>query len=205
MTEGQIDLTTGEVAQGEPIEDATVEVYQEGTRRTGDLGLADVLNRPETAEDVAPEEFAYRAIVEQILTSETVRDVLTPIEAVGARDMLDRPFALHAVDYRESEFEAGAPLYAVMQVQFTDDGERMVLTTGNQAMLAQLITLQTKHDAAHKAWQAWDEGGHKGKEPQPVFPVQAKIAQVGAKLNRYGNPHLRLVAPDWKPKDRTRK
>jgi len=201
MTEGQIDMTTGEVVEQDEPAEGVVVTYEGDQRRKGDVGLAEFLDTPEAQSDAAPEELAYRAIVEQILTSDTVRDVLTPIEAVGAVLELDRPFKLTGCEYRRSDFEEGAPFYAVMQVTFPDDGERMVLTTGNQAVMAQLISLQTKHDAAFKAYQEWEAKGAKGKAPAPVFPVDAKLAEIG-KPNRFGNRPLRLVAPDWVAKVR---
>jgi hypothetical protein len=203
MSEGQYDMTTGEVVEGQPVDDGTVEVYREGQRRKGDVGLAEFMSAPEGSDDWAPEELAYRAIIEQIINAPTVRDVLTPIEAVNAGDELDHPFELHKVDYRESDFEQGATMYAALQVRWIDTKEQGVITTGNQAVMAQLISLQTKHDAAYKAFQEWEAAGSKGKQPQPVLPIGVKLVEVG-KPNQYGNRPLRLATPDWTPrKDRT--
>lgn len=199
--EGQTDLVTGEVVPADQPQEGEVVVHVPGAGRVGDVGLAEFINTAEAEADKTPEELAYRAIVTQILGSETVRDVLTPIEAINATEELDRPFELEGCAYQRSEYEQGAPFYAVLQVKFTDDGERMVLTTGNQAVMAQVISLQTKHDAAWAAFQEWQAKGSKGKSPDPVFPLPMKLVEVG-NPNRFGNRPLRLVTPDWAPKVR---
>lgn len=95
--------------------------------------------------DVAPRitdpEEAALAIVERILKAETVEDVLTMAGALGADDVLNRPFLLHGCKWIKSAYEQGAPVFAVIDATFEDTGERTVITCGGRNVLAQIVQL----------------------------------------------------------------
>jgi len=92
-------------------------------------------------ESADPEIDAYQAIIEQILTAESPDDVLTPIEAKKASDMVDVPLILHGFEMNESEYDAGSPFYASMKVVNALTGEPCVVNCGHKRVLAQLVKL----------------------------------------------------------------
>lgn len=84
----------------------------------------------------------YQRIIDQVLSAATPDDVLTPIEAYKARDMVDVQLVLHGFEMNESSFDVGSPFYASMHVTRADTGEIMVVNCGHKKMIAQLIRLQ---------------------------------------------------------------
>jgi len=148
-------------------------------RREGDLGLGRFIP-PKEVDGRSPEEVAYAAIVQQILDADTLDDVLTPIEAVNVDQVLGRPVEVLRFEAVESDFEQGSAWYAAIQVRHLDTGEQGVLTTGNQGVLAQLITIMMRD----------------------AFPVEGKFMHTG-NPNRYGTRPIRLTKPDWESKKQT--
>lgn len=136
----------GEVAPVETGEEfrpaRTEEVIAEGrvVDRTGDMGLAQYLERDDY-DDEAQAESGYRSIIEQIMTSETMEEVLTPPEAISARDVVGVPLVISAFHVNQSEYDVGSPYYLSMQATRGDTGESVVINTGNQRIMAQLIRL----------------------------------------------------------------
>jgi len=144
--------------------------------RTGDMGLGQYIDSV-AVEGRTAEEVAYMAIIQQIFDSETPEDVLTPIEAVNAKDVIGRPVRVKRWEAVRSEYEVGSPFYAAIQVDHLDTSEQGVITTGNQAILAQLITLQSRD----------------------AFPIEGKFVEFG-KPNKYGTMPMRLAKPEWESK-----
>lgn len=128
-----------------------------------DTGIADWLDQER--EDTPTDEVAtYRDIVQQILASRSVFDVLMPPDVLSARDCWGRDFALLDIRFNESEFDQGSPIYASMDVVWKDGEKRDVINCGHQRMVAQLLVL-------HKAG---------------VFPLLCKIERSN-KMNRFGS------------------
>lgn len=162
-----VDPATGEVL--EPGSDvATVEGAQAPAEREGDLGLAEYLVTETAGGEPSPEQ-AYRMIIDQILNSETPEDVLVPVEAISAREFIGEPFILEGFAINKSDFEVGSPFYASLKVTILATDDRMVINTGNQAVLAQLVRL-SQLDA---------------------FPQTCMITE-GNRPNRFGTKPLRL-------------
>lgn len=166
-----VDVETGELAPGTDVDVLEGTVASTGTvERTGDVGLgAYLMSENDGGEQDTLQ--SYRMIIDQILNSNTPEDVLTPVEAVSARDMVGRPFILHGFDVNQSEFDVGSPFYASMKVTFLEDDVKAVVNTGNQAVMAQLIRLSQ-----------FENG----------FP-QSVVIREGRKPNKYGNKPLRLT------------
>lgn len=168
------DPDYGDQAVAEVEPDTTVDVMtgevmtQDELSRQGDTGLGRYLADEDAYRDPDRTQ-AYRQIIDQILNASTPEDVLTPIEAVNAKDVCDRPMTLYSFDINQSEFDVGSPFYATMKVRFFDDDNPTVVNSGNQALMAQLIRL-SQLDA---------------------FPVTVTIKQ-GKRPNRHGTFPLRL-------------
>lgn len=128
-----------------------------------DTGIAEWLDRER--EDTATDEVTtYRDIVQQILASRSVFDVLMPPDVLSVRECWGKDFALLAVRFNESEFDAGSPVYASMDVVWRDGEKRDVVNCGHQRMVAQLLSLHT----------------------MGVFPLLCRIERSN-KMNRFGN------------------
>ena len=177
-----VDPNTGELAPGTDVEVVQGQAMQPWESRQGNLGLDQYLADEGLYKEPSPEQ-AYRQIIDQILSAATPEDVLTPAEAVSARDCVDRPFFLYGFDVNTSEFDVGSPFYATMKVRFLDDDQPTVVNSGNQALFAQLIRL-SQLDA---------------------FP-QTVVIRQGKRPNRFGTFPLRLnsaVAPQSAPAEGT--
>jgi hypothetical protein len=97
-------------------------------------------------EDVAltiedPRETA-RAIIDRILAATNADEVLGGQRVYSGRDCIQRPFTLHGVRWHRSRFEGGLPVFAVLDVEFADDGERAAITTSAGNVMAQAYALQ---------------------------------------------------------------
>lgn len=90
-----------------------------------------------TDPDVDP----YQQIIEQVLAAETPDDVLTPVVAIAAKDLVGINLLLHDVNLNKSEFDVGSPFYASCHVVRQDTGETIVVNCGHKKVLAQLIKL----------------------------------------------------------------
>lgn len=137
-----------------------------------DTGLGDYLAH-EANDSQLDTVSTHRDIVQQILSRESAMDVLTDTELLNAKDIVGRPFALIATRFNESDFDAGSPWYASMDVHFPDTDTRAVVNCGHQALMAQLIKLDEFKEY-----------------PYPV------VIKQGTKPNRFGTYPLRLVAVD---------
>lgn len=136
--------------------------------REGDAGLADFLG---TQRDLESDDStdAYRLIIGQIMSAATPDEVLTPIEVMSAKDVVGMELLLRGVSFRQSEFDVGSPFYASMEMQRPDNGNSVVVNTGHQGMMAQLVKLN-----------AFNE-----------FPYRVKVT-ASNRPNRFGTYPLRL-------------
>lgn len=80
-------------------------------------------------------------IIQQVLDARTPEEVLAPIEAVHARDVLDQPMQLLGVRWLRSDYDVGTPFYAIMDVASIATGEKVAVTCGAQRVMAQLFRL----------------------------------------------------------------
>lgn len=136
--------------------------------REGDTGLLRYIETERRDIEVTGTA-AYEEIIAQIMMSATAEEVLTPYEAESLDNYQDRPLRIHTFDLNRSEFDVGSPYYATCRVETLDTGEKKILNTGHQALMAQLIRLQ-QLDA---------------------FPVECTV-KAAKRANKYGNYPLRL-------------
>jgi hypothetical protein len=92
--------------------------------------------------DLDPDEGAYSRIIEQVLRATTPDIVLTPTEAIDAKDMVGIPLIMTGFDLNESEFDAGSPFYASIQAFVAQDETAVVINCGHKKVIAQLIKLR---------------------------------------------------------------
>lgn len=92
-------------------------------------------NRSHTADAEA----AQADIIAQVMSAESVDEVLADVTAASLSDWLDKPIKIWEGKFNRSEFEAGLPWYAVLDIEDLTTGKRHVCTTGAQTILAQLI------------------------------------------------------------------
>jgi len=78
-------------------------------------------------------------IIAQVLSAESLVEILEPPEAIHARDLLDVPIVIHGFKSQRSDYQEGSPRYAVMDVTREDTGQRVPVTCGAQQVLAQLV------------------------------------------------------------------
>lgn len=92
--------------------------------------------------DVDPDAGAYERIIAQVLSAESPDVVLTPVEALQARDMVGVPLLLYGHELNESEFDVGSPFYASMQCAVAQDGTPAIINCGHKKVIAQLVKLK---------------------------------------------------------------
>ena len=107
-----------------------------------DESVLDKYLRSETSMDTDGPGGGYEAIIRQVLAAESPDAVLTPVEAEQARDYVGINLLLHGYELNQSDFDAGSPWYASLQVEHPDSGERKVLNCGHRKVMAQLVKLR---------------------------------------------------------------
>lgn len=84
-------------------------------------------------------------IVAQIMTAETLEDILGP-GVVHLKDNLNKPFTIESAVLQKSDFADGLQVYLVMHIAFDPDLrgdiEKAVMTTGSNTVLAQVVRAQ---------------------------------------------------------------
>jgi hypothetical protein len=96
-----------------------------------------------------PERDPMDGIIQQVLSAESPSAVLTPYEALQAKDLIGVPFLLTDWTPRESEFDAGSPIYASIAAIMTD-GSPQVINCGHKKVLAQLVKLKQFNEFPYK-------------------------------------------------------
>lgn len=140
-TAAQDEGALAPVDNGEPfVPAATQEVMATGkvVDRGGDMGLGQFIDYDSLDED-ATSETTYRSIIAQVMASASIEEVLTPPEAISAREMVGIPLVLTGFHVNTSEYDVGSPYYFSMDVTRGDTGERCVVNSGNQRIMAQLL------------------------------------------------------------------
>jgi len=82
-----------------------------------------------------------RQMMERILESENVEDILGRNAATHAQDILDRPLILNEVRYMRSKFKDGLPVFAVLEVTDGETGENHAVTCSAQNVMTQAAML----------------------------------------------------------------
>lgn len=166
MSGKKVDPVTGEVAVTEVVAAAVVP-----SKRRNDV-LSEYLHADIARVDVNPTD-THRQIVEEIMSSQTLDDLLANEEPEDLSAFVGRVITIRDYSVNDSEFEDGAPIYVALKVTDEESGERRVITTGEQNVMAQVIT------AKERGWL-----------PLKCRPIQATRA------NRHGRYLIRLGKAD---------
>jgi hypothetical protein len=82
-----------------------------------------------------------RQMMERILESDNVEDILGRNAATHAQDMLDRPLMLNSVRYMRSKYKDGIPVFAVLEVTDGETGTEHAVTCSAQNVMTQAAML----------------------------------------------------------------
>lgn len=86
-----------------------------------------------------------RAIVERIMQAETFDEAFKPQQLEAWREYMDVPVLVKDFHLNRSSFDgAGAPIYAVVDIEKLDDGETVTVTCGGRNVLTQLVKMLQK-------------------------------------------------------------
>jgi hypothetical protein len=124
--------------------------------------------------DGDPDVDPYELIIRQVLAADSPAAVLTPVEALQGRDLVNVPLMLLDFQLNQSEFDTGSPFYASMAV-LTPGGDPAVANCGHKKVLAQLVKLKQFNE----------------------FPYRVMFHERG--VSKQGTPMLELRA--WKEED----
>lgn len=105
--------------------------------------LTDYMTR-QAASDGDDTAAAWESILRDVMTAESVMDLLNDDEAVHAEDIVNQTIRVHGVEWRKSDFGGEMPFYGVMDVEFPHSGERKAVTIGARRALAQLMRAETQ-------------------------------------------------------------
>lgn len=109
------------------------------------------------------------AIVERILSSQTVEEVFAESDVYHAQDLVDQPLIVNGVRFNRSDFDGVLAGYALMECADPDGGPDFLVSCGAVSVMAQLYRL-----------------GQLGAFPMPLF------IQRAAKPTKAGYWPLRL-------------
>jgi hypothetical protein len=136
----------------------------------------DAYLRAQGDQEKDPDAGGYERIIAQVLSATSPDVVLTPVEAIQARDIVGVPLLLFGVEMNESEFDEGSPFYASMQCVVAQDATPAIVNCGHKKVIAQLVKLKE-----------FDQ-----------FPYRVMFRQRGtSKIG--GTPMLELVKWDEEP------
>jgi hypothetical protein len=112
--------------------------------------------------------------LQRIATAETADDILDDTEAVGAEEMLGKPFTINRVRWADTELRDGFPVFLVMFV--TEETHRVdgIVTTSAADIVAKV----------HALWK-------RGKLPTTVEVYQTDETKAGYRALKLGRPGRR--------------
>lgn len=137
MSSKKVDSVTGEVVVADVVAAAV-----EPTARQGDV-ISRYLREEVENTDVASVD-THAAIVEEIFNSQSLDELLDNTEPESLKEYVGRVITIRDYKIQDSEFEGGAPIYMALKVTDEETGERRIVTTGEQNVIAQLITAKDR-------------------------------------------------------------
>jgi hypothetical protein len=113
----------------------------------------------------------YEAIIAEIMGAETIDDVLNLPETTDLEEWAEQALEFHGFRVLDSDYEQGAPVYFVIGATHLASNAKVIITCGEQAIMAQMLRLK--------------ELG--------AFPFRA-IPQKAKRPNRFGRYPMRIRA-----------
>jgi hypothetical protein len=166
MSGKKVDSVTGEVEVADVVTAAV-----EPAKRRGDV-ISAYLHKDVATVDVNPTD-THRQIIEEIMEAQTLDDLLANEEPEDMVNFVGRVIIIRDYSINDSDFAEGAPIYVALKVTDEESGERRVITTGEQNIMAQVIT------AKERGWL-----------PLKCRPIQS------TRPNRHGRYLIRLGKAD---------
>lgn len=123
----------------ETLPDNVVEVAAGIIPRDNDVISRYLMTEREDVE--VTREATHAAIIGDIMTATTVDDVLEVLEPEELDVFQDRHIRIDGFDQRDSEYEAGAPIYVTLKVFDEEHKSKHLINTGQQAIIAQMLKL----------------------------------------------------------------
>ncbi|MGH7743520.1 MAG: hypothetical protein ACREQ5_01680 [Candidatus Dormibacteria bacterium] len=106
--------------------------------RVGDAGLGRYLaDDAKLRHDLT--ENRYAMMIHEIMSTDSVDDLLTPMEPENFSDYVGYKVRIDAISLNESDHEEGAPFYLSAYCVNEADGRKLVLNTGQQRAMGILI------------------------------------------------------------------
>jgi hypothetical protein len=107
--------------------------------------FASIISGIKPAQEIVqdPEEI-QRQIVVQLLHASSDEELEAFGSAVGWQTLEEVPIRIDGFRWRPSDFEAGAPVYVLVNGERLDTGDSVVLTTGSYNIMAQLANLAAR-------------------------------------------------------------
>lgn len=119
-----------------------------------DVDLIDSIGSLAQVDD--PEQI-QRAILERLMTAETLEQVLREDETVATKALVGKPLRITDCRVMQSSFDGGMGVYLIAEAIDMDTGELIVINTGATKIVGQLIRIKQ---------QGW-------------FPVEVTVKEVG--------------------------
>lgn len=155
----------------EAFEEARELIVAEGRaiEREGDAGVTDyVLRGNYSGRDSDVD--AYKAIIDRIMSSTSIEEILNPAQPSNLKEFSGQEIIVQGFRMIESDYEKGANFYVAMDVMDPETSEEMVITTGQQGIMAQLMAVHNLQ----------------------AFPISV-VVTPGRKPNRHGTYMYRLI------------
>lgn len=105
-----------------------------------ELALIEQLARQFQDFFVEPEDLAL-SIAMRYAMGTTVEAILTPIESVGGKAIVGRPFVLYGLQVTRSSMDDGWGYFAMLHVADPSGGDPYIVTTGALNVVAQALAL----------------------------------------------------------------
>lgn len=163
MSGKKVDPVTGEAVVAEVVSAALAPA-----KRQGDV-VSQYLYTDDERVKVDPTD-VHKAIIEEIMASTTAEELFADTDTDDLSEYVGRVIEVRDFSVNDSEFETGAPIYLAIKVTDVETGERRIITTGEQNVMAQLIL------AKQRGWL-----------PAKLRPTQAR------RMNRHNRYPIRLV------------
>lgn len=127
------DPVTGEVEVANVAEVAVAQL------RDGDF-ISEYLSR-ESADPDATREQIHRSIIQEIMEATSLEDVLTLVEGAKLEAFEGRVIEIQKINLNDSDYEQGPKVYFSIKGIDVETGEKFLINTGEQAVMAQLIKI----------------------------------------------------------------
>jgi hypothetical protein len=94
------------------------------------------------SQEADPDAGGYERIIAQVLSATSADIVLTPVEALQAKDMVGVPLLFFDFDLNQSEFDVGSPFYVSMQCVIAETQAPAIVNCGHKKVIAQCVKLK---------------------------------------------------------------